>query len=80
MKTKQTALQWFVERLPYSIETQFSKQIQEAMQMERKQIEHAHRWGQEDEKDFWNIGDKIGTRFTIKSEEYYNKTYGGQDE
>lgn len=78
--SKQTAVQLLVESMTTSDKSFYSKEIAIALQMERKQIEHAHRWGQEDEKDFWNIGDKVGTRFTIKSEEYYNKTYGGQDE
>ena len=42
---KQTALQWFVDKLPHSIETQFSKQIQQAMQMEMEQIVEAYQAG-----------------------------------
>jgi hypothetical protein len=62
--SKQTALQWFVDKLPHSIETQFSKQIQQAMQMEREQIEEA-----------FNV---YGTY--AEAEEYFNEIYGGQDE
>jgi hypothetical protein len=80
METKQTALQWLLEQWPI-LESQIPPSIiNKALRMERKQIENAHIWGQEDEKEFWNIGDKVGTRFTIKSEEYYNKIYGGKDE
>jgi hypothetical protein len=45
--------------------------------MEREQIKDAHEQGQSDEKDYWNIGDRVDVRFMVKSEEYYNKTYGG---
>jgi hypothetical protein len=38
METKQTALQWFLDKLPHAIETQFSEQIKQALQMEREQI------------------------------------------
>lgn len=80
METKQTAMQWLLEQWPI-LESQIPPAIiNKALRMEREQIEHAHIWGQDDEKEFWNIGDKVGRRFTIKSEEYYNKTYGGQYE
>ena len=45
---KQTALQWFLDKLPHSIETQFSEQIQEALQMEREEIEDAYWLGGQD--------------------------------
>ena len=65
--SKQTALQWFVDKLPHSIETQFSKQIQQAMQMEREQIEEA-----------WNsCGESIMTEEFDNAKQYYNETYGG---
>ena len=71
METKQTALQWFLDKLPHSIETQFSEQIQEALQMEREQIIEAA-----------NNGCKgmcmIDTSRDGKN--YYNEIYGGQDE
>jgi hypothetical protein len=67
--SKQTALQWFLDKLPHSIETQFSEQIQEALQMEREQIEEAYGDGLNAHRvDFCNRN------------EYYQKTYGGQDE
>jgi hypothetical protein len=64
---KQTALQWFVDKLPHSIETQFSEQIQQALQMEREQIIEAYYEGKE-------------YGFKEQGEQYYNETYGGQDE
>ena len=67
--SKQTALQWFLDKLPHSIETQFSEQIQEALQMEREQIEEAYGDGLNAHRvDFCNRN------------EYCQKTYGGQDE
>jgi len=62
--SKQTALQWFVDKLPHSIETQFSKQIQQALQMEREQIIDAYYEGKE-------------YGFKEQAEQYYNETYGG---
>jgi hypothetical protein len=38
MGNKQTAVEWLIDRLPHSIETQFSKQIEKAKEMERQQI------------------------------------------
>ena len=71
METKQTALQWFLDKLPHSIETQFSEQIQEALQMEREQIIEAA-----------NNGCKgmcmIDTSRDGKN--YYNEIYGGNNE
>ena len=65
--SKQTALQWFLDKLPHSIETQFSEQIQEALKMEREQIEDAYYEGKE-------------YGFKEQGEQYYNETYGGNNE
>ena len=65
--SKQTALQWFLDKLPHSIESQFSKQIQEALQMEREQI-----------IDAYTANSVIRVR--TKAEQYYNETFGGQGE
>jgi len=35
---QQTAVEWLMDRLPHSIETQFSKQIEQAKEMEKQQI------------------------------------------
>jgi hypothetical protein len=71
METKQTAVQWFLDKLPHSIETQFSEQIQEALQMEREQIIEAA-----------NNGCKGMCMIDTSRDEknYYNEIYGGQDE
>jgi len=69
---KQTALQWFMDKLPHSIETQFSKQIQEALQIEREQkIEFA-------KKCLDKALDLDIRTAHSKVEEYYNEIYGGQ--
>ena len=60
---KQTALQWFLDKLPHSIETQFSKQLQQALQMEREQMIDAY------------IANSV-IRVRTKAEQYYNETYG----
>jgi hypothetical protein len=68
--SKQTALQWFLDKLPHSIETQFSEQIQEALKMEREQI-----------TDAWNsFGESIMTEEFDNAEQYYNETYGCKNE
>jgi len=70
---KQTALQWFLDKLPHSIETQFSEQIQEALQMEREQIEDAYV-----ECYMNHVGN--GESILREANSYYKNTYGGQDE
>jgi hypothetical protein len=67
--SKQTALQWFVDKLPHSIETQFSKQIQEAMQMEREQMEKAV-------SNAISKADMIDNRGYFNFDKWYNETYG----
>ena len=71
MEKKQTALQWFVDKLPHAIETQFSKQIQQALQLEREQIVKAH--GNKKDYSFSQIDPG-----TISGEQYYIETYGSQ--
>jgi hypothetical protein len=67
---KQTALQWFLDKLPHSIETQFSKQIQQALEMEQEQkIEFA-------KKCLDKALDLDIRTAHSKVEEYYNETYG----
>jgi hypothetical protein len=56
------------------IENLIDKQL---LKMDKEQIMEAHRKGQEDEKDYYNVGDKSMTRHTGNSMEYYEQTYGG---
>ena len=37
--SKQTAVEWLLDKLPHSIETQFATQIEQAKEMEREQME-----------------------------------------
>jgi uncharacterized protein HemY len=61
--SKQTAVEWLLDKLPHSIETQFATQIEQAKAMEREQIIDA--W-QKNPQGFNNTG-----------QQYFNKTYGG---
>ena len=83
MKNKQTAVQWYFEKqteLDNSFDEQEvdileyierKKEIQDqAKQMEREQIEDAHEIG------YINGGNHK----SVNGEQYYNETYGGQDE
>ena len=74
MEKKQTAVDYLVEEL---IKQGFFKRlpiivIQQASQMEKEQIQ-----------DAWKDGAYGGGQFTTtfdNAEQYYNETYGGQDE
>ena len=61
---KQTAIQWLMDRLPHSIETQFSKQIEKALEMERQQI-----------IDAWKDGVKTDYAHSGTFEHYYTQTF-----
>jgi 16S rRNA C1402 (ribose-2'-O) methylase RsmI len=77
---QQTAVEWLAENTPLGESIFFVHKIEQAKAMEREQIKDAHERGQSDEKDYWNIGDKVGVRFMVKSEEYYEQTYGGGEQ
>ncbi len=66
MEKKQTALQWFVEQLGLDCTTDYKEEIEQALQMEREQIQKA-----------FVSGDNHG-HYTEPSE-YYKQTYGGQE-
>jgi hypothetical protein len=59
---KQTAVEWLMDRLPHSIETQFSKQIEQAKAMEKEQIVNAV------------DGFPLENRH-LDGEQYYNETF-----
>jgi hypothetical protein len=72
--SKQTALQWLLEQWPI-LESQLpSSIIDEALEMEREQrIDFAKKCLDKSlDLDIRTVHSKV--------EEYYNKTYGGQDE
>ena len=75
---KQTAVQRLIEQLRFTHKEAYNdlyEVIQQALKMEKQQIEDAHRKGQEHEKDYWNIGDKSMSRHTGNSIKYYKETY-----
>ena len=49
--------------------------FEQAKAMHKEEIIDAHERGQSDEKDYWNIGDKVGVRFMVKSNEYYKEKF-----
>ena len=69
--SKQTALQWFIYKITVNHDKHFidmyRSEIEEALQMEREQIIDAYYEGKE-------------YGFKEQGEQYYNETYGGQDE
>jgi hypothetical protein len=73
--SKQTALQWFVEQLGLDATTDYKDEIQQALQMEREQIEDAFKHGQNNGFMYHERGFD-----TISSNQFYEQTYGGQDE
>ena len=77
--SKQTALQWFMDKLPHSIETQFSKQIQQALEMEQEQIEKSYTSGREQwQKYEWDNSNYENDIEIPTPRKYYNETYGGE--
>jgi len=68
---KQTAVEWLVEQLFWSEQMErIERVVQQAEEMEKKQIMHAYGQGAADE-----AGEILDA--TKDSEEYYNKKYGG---
>ncbi len=63
---KKTAVEWLALQLPIGLRESFSKEIEQALQMEREQIQDAYVTGA-----YIGRGD---------SKTYYEETYGGQDE
>jgi vacuolar-type H+-ATPase subunit H len=63
---QQTAVEWLMDRLPHSIETQFSKQIEQAKEMEKQQIIDAHLTG---------LIHPLEMEATKQAEQYYNETF-----
>ena len=68
--SKQTALQILVESMTTSDVSFYSKEIAIALLMEREQIIDARQDGV----------DAVFKGYSISNEEYYEQTYGGQDE
>jgi hypothetical protein len=79
MDKKQTALQLFVDKITNNHDQHFKDfykaEIEEALQMEREQIELAFDEGLEYEYEH-----HINGYPRIEPSTYYKETYGGQDE
>jgi bisphosphoglycerate-dependent phosphoglycerate mutase len=77
--SKQTAMQLFVDKITNNHDQHFKDfykaEIEEALQMEREQIIQAH--GNKMRQDIEN---NIDVYFITIGQQYYNETYGGQDE
>jgi hypothetical protein len=76
MEKKQTAVEWLEWQINLGLsERGLISAIKEAKQMEKEEIEDAC-----NQKEFEDI-DGLGIHETIsKGEQYYNETYGGNDE
>jgi len=73
---KQTAVQWLKEKLPSLFVDDnngfYSKLFEQALQMEREQIVEACNLQKNDYRGM--------PTYNKSGEQYYNETYGGQDE
>jgi len=69
---KQTAMQWFAEQLPIRIQNSYRDEIEQAIAMEKEQIELAFDEGSEYEYQYHINGD-----YRKEASTYYNETYGG---
>jgi hypothetical protein len=69
---QQTVVEWLMDRLPHSIETQFSKQIEQAKEIERERIETAY------DKGTVHGIDYPDSLLPLTGEHYYKQTYGGE--
>jgi hypothetical protein len=65
---QQTAVEWLMDRLPHSIETQFSKQIAQAKEIDKDKMENL--WDAAISHGGCKCYDEIMT-----FEEYYNETF-----
>ena len=74
MSKQQTALNWFVnQRPPRALEDVYDL-LQQALEMEKQQIEDAHHCGRTFENKY---PDSIKT-YNESAEQYYNETYGNE--
>jgi hypothetical protein len=70
---KQTAVQWLEQAYWDNKGTLSQKHFEQAKQMEKEQIESAYKEGNHSEM-------RGGKVIFEKMEQYYNETYGGQEE
>jgi hypothetical protein len=72
--SKQTAVEWLLNELDYETICKFDKQLVQAKEMEKEQIEDSHKHGFSEGVVFG--ASLIGCKY-MTSEEYYIETYGG---
>jgi len=73
MENKQTAVEWLIDeltRLGHNFKL-YSKEINQAKAMEKKQIKNAFNEGQNNSLDYFIPNNKMS-----ESEQYYEETYG----
>ena len=66
MRSKQTAVEWLVEKLDQNFDYVADTIIEQAKQMEKEQIVEAYNIGRNDKHN----------DFSREAEQYYNETYG----
>jgi hypothetical protein len=69
---KQTAVEWFAERIQSDFIFNFENVLNQAKQIEKEQMEDAYEAGEENAMDCHSIPNFND----ITAEEYYNETYG----
>ena len=62
---KQTAVQWLVNKFGHAFQLAWEEEIQQALEMEKQQIQNAHLAGQ-------NSAEEVDGETEIQ---YYNETY-----
>ena len=73
MEKKQTAVEWLVEQMDIKNPAWLKEKIQKAKQTEKEQMKEAA-------LDNVTTNEKLRKIFEIQFEDFYNETYGGQDE
>ena len=76
---KQTAVEWFIEKLPLIQQEGLRDEIEQAKEMEKEQIINSHVTGIIEPlimKNYKGLSvDQIKVEITKQAEEYYNETF-----
>jgi hypothetical protein len=80
---KQTAVEWIVSKLSITFQTMYSEEIEQAKAMEKQQSISDYCEGFKASGEGWNgeygLKDMLDVAGEIDAEDYYNKTYGGDE-